>query len=238
MDIRRISLGFFCGIVLTAFCPVLSAQAAPKPASKTYHCYRLRQKNELFGDCTVYACPQALKIVFDSGKWMNIAQAPDWELYVLNPREKVCSHTPLNKWKANSLMLGSINDSVATRPFMTDETQKIAGLTAVKMVQGVRTAAGVSRTGSSFWVARDVKLPDQIYHVMCGNSLVQQLHRMPLRIHLNAGNLATSLDTTACSQVDLPASFFAVPKDFKVSPHPEDVLNTGVMDVVKDMTSF
>ena len=39
-------------------------------------------------------------------------------------------------------------------------------------------------------------------------------------------------------QIDLPLSFFGMPVGCKETKRPDDVMNSGVMDVVRDMTGF
>jgi len=211
---------------------------AAKSAVKTFHCYRLKQKNVLFGECTVYASPQALKIVFTNGKFVNLCKAPDWQLYVINPREKIYNSVSLDKWQANKLQLDSMAASRKVELIETKETKKIAGLTAVKIVPAVRTGGNRAREYGIYWVARDIHLPDQISHVMCGNSLLPTLHKIPLSVSMDSAVLRSSLTTTAADEVDMPVSFFDLPKGMKYTSHHEDVMNTGVMDIVKDMTGF
>jgi hypothetical protein len=220
----------------------LPASATPAPAkpaksagaSKQLHCWRLEQSNAIFGECTIYACPEALKIVFKNGKWMNIARAPGWELFVFNPKEKIYSHTPLDKWKANTFHFGLMN-AASTKLVRTAHLQRIGGLWAVEMIP---TGTAGQRVNERYWVARDLGLPDQISHVLCGNALLPQLHSVPLRVSMNTDAVQNTVDTTSSSQIDLPVTFFDIPTGYKLAAHPEDVMNSGVMDVVKDMTDF
>ncbi len=205
------------------------------PGGKQLRCWRIEQDNMLFGQCTIYACDQALKVVFKNGKWMNLARAPGWELYVFNPREKVYYHTPLDKWKANSVQLGLINSAPGTIVTRTTRTQRIAGQVAVQFLPLIN---GKPANGGNCWIARDIVLPDQVYHVLCGNALLPQLHGLPLRVCVGSAELSNSVDTKSCVQTNMPASFFDLPKGYQLTAKPEDVMNTGIMDVVKDMTGY
>jgi hypothetical protein len=225
---------FFCCLLLSLK-PALSTDPAKVTGSvRQLHCWCIHQQSQLFGECTIYACSEALKVVFKSGKWSNIARAPAWELFVLNPSQKIYCHTPLDKWKANEFHLNLVN-SGKTELVRTKQVQKIGGLWAVAMVG---KSAGKQEMNATYWVARDIHLPDQIYHVLCGNAFVPQLHALPLKVSMHTAMLQDSVNTTSASQVDLPFTFFDLPKNYKLAAHPEDVMNTGVMDVVKDMTDF
>jgi hypothetical protein len=214
------------------------AQAAEptkaKPNERLLHCWRIEQQNFFFGECTIYACPEALKVTFVNGKWMNIAKAPGWELYVLNPGQKVYFHTPLDKWKANKVQQNLLN-ATAAELINTHKTSKIAGQIVEETVSKVKDSQQIN---AHYWIARDMKLPDQIYHVICGNDIAPNLHAIPFKIAMKSNMVTDAVDTKSCSRVDLPSSFFDLPSGYKMTSNAEDVMNTGVTGIIKDMAGF
>jgi hypothetical protein len=221
-------------LALLACAPAWAAEAPKtKGPDRLVHCWRIEQENIYFGQCTIYACSEALKVTFINGKWMNICRAPAWELYVLNPGQKVYFHTPLDKWKANKFQLNVLN-ATGSELVPTHEIGKIAGQFVLQTISKVR---GKQETLAKYWTARDLHFPDPIYHVLCGNDMAPQLHALPLKVVMNSSMLQNVVDTKSCVKVDLPLSFFDMPPGYRITANPEDVMNTGVMDIVKDMTA-
>jgi hypothetical protein len=214
-----------------------SESAKSVPPAKQLHCWRIQQKNSFFGDCTVYACSEAVKIVFKSGKYMNLARAPGWELFVFNPGGKIYCRTALDKWKANGLQLDLATSSVPPQLVRTGQVQTVCGLVAVEVVPKSVGAVHGRDMESSYWVARDLHLPDQICHILCGNGMLPMLHAVPLKV-CTSSTVGNTMETTSASKIDLANTFFDMPKGYKETKDPQEVMNSGIMDVVKDMTGY
>jgi len=214
------------------------AQAATS-AAKHINCWRLEQKNILLGDCVVYASPTAIKVVFKNGKWVDIARAPDWELFVVNPDQKIFCRTTIDKWKINSVKLTAVvTNSGTTKVVKTGLRGRICGLPAFELKPNDVSVKPGEGSANSFWVAQDLVMPEAICHIMCCNSFLPQLHAVPLRVRANVSVGSYLLDTTLVRQLDVQPTFFDLPPGLKETKNPEDIMNSGVMDVVKDMTGM
>ena len=210
-------------------------------APKSYRCWKIEQTNGLYGDCVTYACPQAIKVVFKNGKWTNLAKGPGWLLYILNPDQKIYCTTTLDKWACNNIQLGSIIDEKKMKQVRTTEEKKIAGVTAVRIdyepISGRRDWIQKKVGRSTYWVAKDINLPDAVTHIICGDSGLTNLHAVPLRTEMNR-HFVAPLNTISITQVDVPGNFFEMPAGFKYTDKPPDLMNAGVGDIIKDMTGL
>lgn len=234
MDLKNILCTLL--LVLATVSPAGSEEKNKKPI--VLHCWRIEQQSSVFGDSIMYASPEAVKIVFKNGKWMNLAHAPGWELYVYNPREKVYWHTPLDQWK---LKVGPLQAAVSAGPqtfVRSNRLAKIGGLWAVRLIPRGRRLVDEHSETSGYWVARDLQFPEAIYRIACGNAFLPNLHALPLQVGVKIGGMNMGVDTTSAGQVDLPAVFFNMPTGFRETKDPQEVMNTGIMDVVKDMTDL
>jgi hypothetical protein len=227
-------------IICIQFCLPANAEKAKKVPQ--LHCWRIEQTNLLWGDLTIYASAEALKVVTKNGKWMDIARAPAWKPYVLSPTSKTFCFVPLEKWDQSPLKINTLN-LAAVEWVHTKEEQKIGGLQAIKIVPKASVGRRNKIAGGDYWISRDLQLPDPVCHMLCGNAALPQLHAVPLRVSIGNNSIgsthtAYSVNTISASQVDLPATFFDLPKDFKETKQVQEVMSAGVMDVVKDMTGF
>jgi hypothetical protein len=217
----------------------LTAGTTYGASPKTYHCWRIEQSNGLYGACTIYACSQAIKVVFKNGKWTNLAKGPNWLLYILNPDQKIYCTTTLENWKCNLVQLGSIVDEKKMTTVRRHEEKTIAGLTAVRIdyepIPGRKDWVQKRVGRSTYWVAKDINLPDPVTHVICGESGLSNLHAIPLRTEANH-HFVAPLDTTSITKVDVPASFFDMPGGYKYTDEAADLMNAGVGDIIRDMT--
>jgi hypothetical protein len=181
-----------------------------------------------------------VKIVFKNGKWINLAKAPDWQLYVLNPAGKIYCTTSLDRWKANLLQPKTIIDMKNIELVRSHEETRICGIPAIRLEYRMKNGRGVPRDSMSklvYWVARDIELPDPISHIICGNSSLPQLHAIPLRTQAT-GEVKKPLDTTSITQVDMPMQFFDMPTGYKYTEKAYDVMDAGIGDIIKDMTGL
>lgn len=236
-----ISLTAFLTAFLIATCAQLPAQSAPSnsaPAAakssarvkgKSYKVWHLSQKNMIFGDCEVYACPQGLKVTFASNKWANLALPPDWDLYVFNPKAKVYCRTPLNQWRGRKLGNSLIR---VTKPL--DKIETIAGLRA-KAYEGQSLESG-KRSAAKLFACEDLSLPQPISTVLCGNAAIPPIKGIPLRVQLKGGDSPeTTLNTYVAKQEMMPATFFDMPPGFRLVTKPEDVMTGGISDIIEEM---
>ncbi|MBU6450135.1 MAG: hypothetical protein KGS72_00035 [Cyanobacteria bacterium REEB67] len=218
-------------------CVLAKAPDKAGPTEGKVRCLRLQQSNMYFGDCTIYAADDALKIVFKSGKWMNICRGPKWELYVLNPGEKIYCHTALKDWKParmNLAMLSKGGQGLAP----TKRMAIIAGLRAAEYMP-IESPGGDRYSGAkSVWVVADRTFPEAINTILAGNDFIANTHRLPLRVVFHTASIDKSVDTSAAGEVDMPRSFFDIPFGMRETKDPQEVMNSGIMDVVKDMAGF
>lgn len=221
---------------------VLSAHAEKTKQVRQLHCWKIEQKNMLWGDTTIYACSEALKVVTKNGKWMDLAKAPGWKPFVLSPANKTYCFVPLEQWDKSPLRVSTLN-LAAVEWIRTKEEQKIGGLQAIRVVPKASKGRKNKIASGSYWISRDLQLPDPICQMLCGNAALPQLHAVPLRVSVGSGSFGAagvvdSVDTISASQVDVPVTFFDMPKDYKETKQIQEVMSAGVMDVVKDMTGF
>jgi hypothetical protein len=236
---------YFCrylcaAIFISAAIPGFALAKAPdRPAAPEakVHCLRLQQSNMFFGDCTIYAADDALKIVFKSGKWMNICRGPKWELYILNPNEKIYCHTTLKNWKPARVNLAMLSKGgLGLAP--TRRMAIIAGLRATEYVP-IEIPGGDRYSGAkSVWVVADKTFPEAINTILAGNDFIANTHHLPLQVVFHTASIDKSVDTSAAAAVDMPRSFFDIPSGMRETKDAQEVMNSGIMDVVKDMAGF
>jgi hypothetical protein len=206
-------------------------------SSKMIKCYVLEERNQILGNCTVYASPKIFKVVFANKKWIDIARAPNWDLYVYSPASKLYCIEDLKKWKGATIFFDISRINNATKIVKTNEHKKIAGIDAVKYAgSGSDTSRGEVAT-SQYWIADGLGLPKQVGHVVSGNVGIPHFDGVPLRAvaqRADEGEM-TMLDTISAKVVNVPESFFNPPPGFKLADKRESVMSGGVMSILEDL---
>jgi len=211
-----------------------SSSSAKSAKSASFDVWHLSQKNMIFGDCEVYICPKGLKVTFASNKWANLAKPPDWDLLVFNPKAKVYCRTPLKDWRGRKLG----NSLIRLGPPL-EKTETIAGLSA-KVYSGQTIESG-RRSQTKIFTCEELKLPNQISVILCGNAAIPQIKGIPLRVQLKADERKggrsgeTTINTYVAKQETLPASFFDMPSGYRLVTKPEDVMTGGISDIIEEM---
>ena len=206
----------------------IAKQQPPAAKGAKIKCWYFVQTNMIYGDCEVYASPQALKITFSNQKWANLAKAPDWDLYVFNPKEKIYCRTPLKDWRARKLGASFVK---SLKPTGKDEV--IAG-----MRTKVYDAEAFDKTTrrSRIFLLENPGLPQQISTILCGNDAIPELKGIPFRVqHMSGEAPGKTIETQVAKQKDMPASFFDMPTGYRVAKRPEDVITGGISDIIEEM---
>jgi hypothetical protein len=226
---RRLLAALAIGSAL--FCQPSHSKAVP-----TSKCWLFEQKNKFLGDTLVYASPKGIKVISAHNKWIEIAKAPNWDLYLLGPASHLYYRWELKKWRGHPLMTVTSRVTRDSKPVMTNQKGQIAGLTAVKYVVSSQGAARSEVRGGVFWICRDLKLPEQVSHVMSGNTGIPQMDGIPLRAFAEIQNENPSplLNTTSARTQSVPDDFFNWPAGYKLAKSPEEIIMGGITDLVKD----
>jgi hypothetical protein len=235
MSGKRVSKWLLVFVALSAF--VCRPSFASQP--KMIKCWYIEEHNQLLGDCQIYACPQALKIVFFNKKWIDIAKAPDWELYILSPIAKLYWHTPLDKWKGTNLIQSASAIDRKVKPTKTGQTEKICSLTAVKYIASAKEPGRNSMEEEQYWVTKDLALPRQISHIVCGNAGMADVDGFPLRAFAKRYSVKPTviIDTATAKSKTVPEDFFKLPSGYKYTDKPEAVMSGGVMNLLEQVLS-
>jgi len=229
----------FKGLIVTLgassalFC--LPSVGSPQKMTK---CWFIEEQNKLLGDNQIYASPRAVKIVFFNKKWIDIARAPDWELYVLNPTSKIYWHTPLSKWKGTALLQSASIIDRTVKPTKTDETKKILSFTATKYVTTGTDPTRKEKEKEEYWVTKEIMLPKQIIHIIAANAGMPDTDGFPLRVtvmRFQGVNSTTMLNTASAKQTTVPENFFNLPSGYKYTSKPEDVMSGGVIHLLEQI---
>jgi hypothetical protein len=223
-------------VTLSAFVCWPSSARQPKMVK----CWYIEEHNKLLGDNQIYASQQAVKIVFFNKKWIDIAKAPDWELYVLSPTAKIYWHTPLDKWKGTILIQSASAIDRKVKPIKTAETKKICSFTALKYT-ATGTEPDMRGKGDfeEYWVTKDLALPKQINQIVSGNAGIPEVGGFPLRAFVKRNSIkpTLALDTASAKITTVPEDFFKIPAGYKYTDKPEAVMSGGVMNILEQVLS-
>jgi hypothetical protein len=213
----------------------LPGLAGPQKMTK---CWFIEEQNKLMGDNQIYASPQAVKIVFFNKKWIDIARAPDWELYVFSPSSKYYWHTPLSKWRGTALLQSASIIDRNVKPNKTKEVQKILSFNATKYATIGKDPTTHETEAEEYWVTKEIILPKEIIHIICTNAGIPDTDGFPLRVMVTRVRVAhglTVLNTASAKMTTVPENFFNLPTGYKYSESPERVMSGGVMKLLEEV---
>jgi hypothetical protein len=213
---------------------------ADQPPNKTAKYWLLEQKNRFYGDYKVYVSPKAIKVVCTKNGWIDIAKAPDWDVYVLGSSTKSYYRWDIRKFRTHPLTTMMTRIKSDTKPLKTKEEGSIAGLAAIKYIASGADAARGEVSSSDFWVAKNLVLPQQAIHIMCCNAGLPELNGVPLRVRatLESEGYQLMLDTTSAQLVSLSNEFFTVPSNFRPAKRIEDVMlgGAGMKEMIEEFS--
>jgi hypothetical protein len=199
--------------------------------------YSLYQTSAVLGDKDVLLTPNAVKIVDRKNGTGLIAHAPDWKVYLVNPRSKrICSYT-LIKYPGISQEICGITGGLAINklPLKRGEKTTAGGVAAVscettkafeskQMKDRERAFAGPRFVKSGQLLIADQgpldKLPRQTKSILCRFYGVPEFAGQGLPLQFKYVDFTdeqhTLLLTNNLTVTKFPADTFDPPKDFAV----------------------
>jgi len=222
-------------LTISTWLAALPSSAHELP-SKTSKCWVLEQKNKFFGDCRVYATSKALKFMVADNKWVDLAKAPNWDVYLLGPQAHVYYRFDLNKFRGHILLTVISAIDTHAKPLKTKEERTIAGITTAgySASRNVSVRGEVERT--EYWVAKDLGLPPQVAHIICADMNIPDLAGLPIRMTADRGREGKMVivDTIRAKQMYVPDNFFDLPQGYKLVKKPEDIMIGGATELLED----
>jgi len=231
MRFQLVLIAAFISLVL-----VLPSWAKPEKV-RSIKCWYFEQHNKFVGPYQIYACSSGVKIIAEKSKWIDIAKAPAWNLYFLNPNSHAYCTYDLKSWRGNHLM--GIVSSIPkdAKLLQTSESEKICGLNCSKFTIEGKNAVRGQIDKNDIWLNSSFALPPQVISVVSGNCGLPKLPAFPMKVyshlHETAGKVA--LVTTVVKQTTVPTDFFGLPPGFKRLDSGEEVLFGGFNGIFSDI---
>jgi len=207
--------------------------------NKTIRCWEIKQKNKYFGTSTIYASPKFYKFIAGGNKWVDLARAPNWDVYLIGLKNHRYYRFGSKDFKGHILITFVSTIDRHAKPVTTKREEKIAGITTEQYCAKTNKAAPLVRgelIATNYWVAKNLGLPPQIVHIFCMDMGIPDLPGLPFRMIVEPAREKSVLatDTTSARLVSLPESFFNLPSGLKRVDTPEEILTGGVNELLED----
>ncbi|MBX9671448.1 MAG: hypothetical protein K2X93_27915 [Candidatus Obscuribacterales bacterium] len=216
-------------------CEARGADTPPTPTST----YILEQTCGVLGDHTVVASSKSIKITDKLTGMITCAQAPDWKVLTIDPKNRVYSETPLDSFRSyipDNEFVDPGNRWI-TLPFENNPPSKIAG----QDVSVFKTPASFDEERQKAWtqesasmtftrkaqycVSQKIAVPPQEFRILCRFFELPEKGGIPLdfRYYSMAGHMSTWLFTSAINQTTNNEPFATVDPSFQKVATASDV---------------
>lgn len=192
------------------------ALSAEPPAAASANSYVLQQTCGVLGDHTVVASGQSIKITDRVTGITTWAQAPDWKVLTLDPKNKVYAESPLDSFKSYIPAIEFVDpgNRWVTLPLESFPPTKVAGQDVSVYKTPVsfdeeRQKAWTNESASmtftrkaQYCVSQKIALPPQEFRILCRFYELPEKGGVPLdfRYYSMAGHMSTWLFTSSITQ--------------------------------------
>lgn len=196
----------------------------------------LTQDSDYYGTCRAEVSAKGFKLESRKLGMVMYTLPPKWDVVSINDKSKIYCAGPLSEWKRTFTFRTRELKSKHQRQVKKGKTGTIAGLNAVQYLL-VRNERRESTKTVDFWVARDIKVPQEASELIAIASGLPSNLGVPLRMTTDKlGHKVVMLDTLKSQRAPVSPASYQIPKGYKkVTSFMAMLLEEGSEDLLDGM---